>query len=300
MDTETFRTTDEVLGCLHRRGLDVTRNMLGQDVKAGYLPKLVMDPRGVGGIGRWWTPVAVERAVYLYRLRRRGVHGDLLRVLLFLRDGWGWEEVRPICVAGLQKAIRVQGRKVTGHLRNPTPTNLDVLADQFAEGEFNVPATAKFIWGMGFFGEALPGGSMQPLFGKVREVYSLPDAPEVDQTAERLIRSLGLSWEGLVALVEAADAETADAARREVLTMVQGFRQWQQRYMTNKGIRGQSTNPVTLFGCPPEDLQALLRSLPGRITAAQLLALVMVPGIAMARIKQDIEPMMNRETKTDT
>ncbi len=286
METATagFRTTEEVLGCLQRRGLEVTRNMLGQDVKARYLPKLVMDPRGVDGIGRWWTPAAVEQAVYLYRLRRLGVQGPLLRVLLFLRDGWGWEDVQPVCVAALRKLMRVQGRKVTERLRAPNPTNLDFLADEFAEEEFRTAAHARFIWGTGFFGEPLPGGSLQGLFTDFRQVYGLPAAPEVDQMAEQLIASLGLSWEGALAAVEAADVATAEAARQAVLAMLRQLRRHQQRYQRQHGIRGRSTNPLTLFGCSREQLQQMLRALPGRITAAQLLASLLVIGLELVQL----------------
>ncbi len=266
-------TTEELLGRLERRGLGVTRNMLGQDVKAGYLPELVMDPRGPsGGIGRWWEPWAAERAVYLYRLRRRGGSGDLLRVLLFLRDGRGWEDVKPICLTGLGKLIGAQGRRVTGRLRSPSPRALHHLVEDFAEGEFASEQVARFVWGIGFFGLPLPGGSLRPLLDTFRTVYELEAAPEVDHAAEQLVARVGRSWPDVLAMVEASDETEADAARHQLLSFFQWFRGRQHAYLVRHGQRGWSANPVTLFGCPPDRLHALCRSLPGRPTPAQLLA----------------------------
>ena len=197
-------------------------------------------------------------------------------------------------MTGLQKLTRVQGRKVTERLRAPTPTNLDFLADEFAETEFKNPETARFVWGMGFFGEALPGGSLQPLFGAFRQVYGLPDAPNIDRAAEQLIAGSGLPWERTLAAVEAADADTVDAARQAVLGMLRWLRRLQQTYLKNHGLQ-HSTNPLTLFGCPREELQHLLRSLPGRITAAQLLASSMVMGLELARVKDDIQRLIDEQ-----
>lgn len=275
-------TTNELLERLGRRGLRVTRTMLAQDVRAGYLPAPEMDPRGPrGGIGRQRASWSVQRATYLYRLRRRGAQGHLLRVLLFLRDGRGWEAVKPICLAGLTKLARMQGRRVTGRLRRVTPTNLDVLTEEFAAGEFASPAVARFVWGMGFFGRPLPGGSLQPLIEAFRTTYGLGSASALDRSAEGLVANLGLSWAGMLVAVEAADPAQADAARQQLLAGLRWFRRLQQAYQAAHGVRGRSTNPLTLFGCPPEQLHALCRSLPGRPTPAQLLAALLGPFVVL-------------------
>ncbi|MCL5284099.1 MAG: hypothetical protein M1330_05275 [Armatimonadetes bacterium] len=45
----------------------------------------------------------------------------LLRVLLFLRDGWGWEQVKPVCLAGLKKTISISKGRVHKHVRRKDP-----------------------------------------------------------------------------------------------------------------------------------------------------------------------------------
>lgn len=267
-------TTNELLRRLHARGLEVTRNMLGQDVQAGYLPSLLMDPRGRGGIGRFWSPFAAERAVYLYRLRRRGVQGDLLRVLLFLRDGWGWEGVRPICERGMQKVLAAQTSPVRKHLRTVTPESLSFITEDAAEGMFQSNVLARFVWGMNFFGQPSLGGSLQPFLAVFRTVYDL-DVPEsVDLEAEQLVRDSGLSNERLMATIQSADAEQVERARLRFGHLLRWFRSLQQAFLTNSGERGFSSNPLTLCGKSKVELQEMGRSLPGRITPSQMLASV--------------------------
>ncbi len=283
---EATITTDALLGRLGRRGLRVTRTMLAQDVRAGYLPPPTKAPRGPRrGIGRLWEPWAVRRAIYLYRLRRRGVQGDLLRVLLFFHDGRGWEAVRPVCLAGLAKLVRVQASPVARRLRRATPTNVDLFADEFAAGVFTSPAVARFVWGVGLFGRPLAGGSLLPFSEAFRTTLDADTSDEQDWAAERLVAASGLTWDRALATVEATDAAGADAARREFLAWVRWFRGLYHAYLQGHGHRGRSSNPLTLFGCPPEQLHALCRSLPGRPTPAQLLAVLLVPFLVLEGLR---------------
>lgn len=280
-------TTDALLERLAVVGLHVNRNMLAQDVRAGYLPTPEMEPRGPGGgIGRSWAPWAARRAIYLYRLRGRGARGDLLRVLLFFRDRWGWEEVKPICLTGLGKVIAMQASPIRRRLRRVTPTGLEFLVDEFAEGMFNSPAVARFVWGMGLFGRPLPGGSLLPVSEAFRTTLGAGIAGEQDRAAERLVVGSGLTWDRARALVETADAPQADAARQQLLGSVRWFRGVYHVYLAQRGIRSQSSNPLTLFGCPPQQLHALCRSLPGRPTPAQLLAALLVPFLVLEGLRR--------------
>lgn len=276
METKDERaiTTDDVLGRLERRGLRVTRSMLAQDVRADYLPAPTLAPRGPRqGVGRHWPQWAVWRAVYLYRLRKRGVQGDLLRMLLYLRDGWGWEQVQPLCLTGLEKALRAQGRGITSRVRRPapTPTNLDFLADKLAADESTSPTLARFIWGMGLFGQPLPDGSLLPFFEAFRTEFGVGSA-EHGRVVEQHLAHSGLTWARVLDLVRAADATQADAARRWFLASMRSFRGVYHGYLQLHGHRGQSANPLTLCGLPRVSVQETFRSLPGRPTAAQLLA----------------------------
>ncbi len=266
-------TTNELLRRLHSRGLEVTSNMLGQDVKAGYLPPLEMEPRGFSaGIGRLWPPFAAERAVYLYRLRRRGAQGDLLRVLLFLRDGWGWEQVRPICERGMQKVLAAQTAPVRKHVRTVTPDNLSFVSEDAAEGIFESDALARFVWGMNFFGQPLAGGSLQPFLAAFRTVYGHHLPERVDLEAEQLVRNSGLSNERLMATIRSADVEQVEQARLRFGYLLRWLRSLQHAPLINSGKQGNSSNPLTLCGRSKIELQEMGRSLPGRITPAQMLA----------------------------
>lgn len=68
----------------------------GQDLKnavsRGFLP---------GPINGLWSPLAVKRAKRLYRLHHRGARGKMLKLLLFLADGWGWDDIREVCSDGV-------------------------------------------------------------------------------------------------------------------------------------------------------------------------------------------------------
>lgn len=269
---DTYFTTDHLLARLHARGLKVTRNMLGQDVKSGYLPPLIKDPRGRRGIGRFWPPFAVERAIYLYRLRRRGVTGNLLRVLLFLRDGWGWAQVRPICEQGVRKVLAAQASPVRRHLRTVTPASLDFIIEDAAESVLQSDELARFIWGMNFFGQPLPGGSLQPFFSAFRSIYGQDLSPDVESEAERRIRASGLNNAQLFTIIQSADAAQVERARYSFHLFLRWLRQRQHAVLLASGEHGGSSNPLTLFGRSRGELQEMGRSLPGRPTPAQLLA----------------------------
>ncbi|MDP9470031.1 MAG: hypothetical protein M3Q71_05100 [Chloroflexota bacterium] len=265
-------TTTQFLARLQARGLAVTANMLAQDVKAGYLPSPAMQPRGRrSGIGRLWSAAASERGVYLYRLRRRGVTGDLLRVLLFLHDGWGWERVRPVCEAGLRKVLHTQASPVKRRLRTMTPTNLDFLIGEVTEGVVQSEEFARFAWGTGFFGAALPGGSLQPFLDSFQTVYGLSVPEGTSEEAERRIQELGLTYERFLTLVRTADDAQAERARQRFWLTMGWFRRLQQVRLMADGERSYSSNPLTFFGRSRKEVQAMGRSLPGRPTPAQLL-----------------------------
>lgn len=289
---DTYLTTDHLLARLHARGLEVTRNMLGQDVKAGYLPPLIKDPRGRRGIGRFWPPFAVERAIYLYRLRRRGVTGNLLCVLLFLRDGWGWAQVRPICETGVRKIQAVQTSPVRRHLRTVTPASLDFIVEDASEGVFQSNELARFMWGMSFFGEPLSGGSLQPFFSAFRSVYGHDLSPDVDLEAERLIRASGLNNAQLLTIIQSADAAQVERARCHFHLFLRWLRRQQHAVLLASGEHAGSSNPLTLFGRSRGELQEMGRSLPGRITPAQMLASF----FALSLIESGLEGEKRTET----
>ncbi len=125
-------TTDNLLRMLGKISLRVTPNQLWQDVKKGYLPPSEKWGQGLGsGVIGVWDDLSVRRAVYLYRLRKRGLSGPLLRMLLFLNDGWGWKHVRPICLTGIKKIVRIEQSPINRLYRNPTREDVkDAITDR--------------------------------------------------------------------------------------------------------------------------------------------------------------------------
>jgi hypothetical protein len=208
-------------------------------------------------------------------------------MLLFLRDGWGWEDVRPICETGLRKTMQIQKSPVTRRLRTPTPESVDfIIGDVAEEGTVRSQELARFSWGIGLFGSPLSGGSLEPLLTAFQAAYGVTVPTPAGEEAEQHIRDLGLTYERMGELVSAADYAEAERARQRFWMMVAWFRRLQQALLRAEGEREFSSNPLTFFGQSREEIQEMCRSLPGRPTPAQLLgawfamSLVELPGEA--------------------
>lgn len=292
-------TTSKVLALLKKRGLSVSVNMIRQDIVDKYLPPPIWNRLSPNEEGRWedW---AYRRAVYLYRLRKRGVSGELLKVLLFYRDGWGWDNVQPICLAGVEKMVKLNAIPVKTHLRNPNPQSIafvepDILGDSSLEkrGLLLKKRLARFVWGVGFFGRSLAGGTIMEFHNTIRPLFtSKGDSLEKNDAfyigmgliAKAMIQDLGLSWEKITQLVKMADSQIANNARLSFRDHQRYLRDNFHAYFRNQSIKSQSTNLKTLFGSSKNDLASVLRSLPQRITQAQLLASCLAPFIVMVSI----------------
>ncbi len=286
-------STDEVLLQLSAVGLKVSRNMLRQDVKAGYLPAPRRVSRGYRkGVGSLLEGWAARRAIYLYRLRRKGLQGSLLKVFLFLRDGWGWESIRPLCVTGLKKAVRAQKVPVRQHLRGqPTPESLEFLMEDLTN-VYQAIDLVKLVLGMGYFGSPLPGGTFQPLVEGIQKVYGVAFEPIGLAKMEQAYFDSGLTWDQIIQLVNNADDAQAEKARMIFKSFVSWLRCLQQDYYAKQGISHQSTNPLTSCGRSSKELADGFRAFPGaRLTTAQALA-------ALIGVVAAVEPLHAGLTET--
>jgi hypothetical protein len=269
--------------------------MLVQDVQDGYLPAPRKEPRGPrSGIGRIWESWTVRRALYLYRLRRRGAKGQLLKVLLFLKDGWGWDDVQPICLAGLRKIIDLESGIVRQHIRKPTASDLEFSAEDMASEHSLNPESAAFRWGMGFVGEPLEGGSLMPVYDAFHTFLTGDKSQPSGEykylvsIAELLVAGSGLTWGQMHEVVQEACSEQANRARQQIPTFLRMMRQALHAEHRRQNLRFQSSNLLTWCGRSGQELTKGFRSLPGRITPAQLLAAMMSVALITDHILQPL------------
>ncbi len=138
------RTTRNVLDRLERLGLPVTSTMIADDTAAHYLPERETAHLGRDGASGIWEPWMERRAERLYRLRaldrrtRCGPSGNVLRMFLFLEDGWGWEHIKKTCIEGYRILVRGAMRGVTNRLRGRPLTIEGLLksAYEIAEDQY--------------------------------------------------------------------------------------------------------------------------------------------------------------------
>jgi hypothetical protein len=127
---------------------------------------------------------------------------------------------------------------------------------------------------MGMFGSPLEDGSVEPLVNAVQDAFLVDDILEDPTVIAETITALGLTWERMLAIVEAADDRQADQGRRLFL---QQLRHWRSRLVwrvEEYEVQEQSTNLLTMGGRNHQEIAAGLRQGPQRMTPAQLLAAV--------------------------
>ena len=139
-------STDELLERLAAYG--VTREGLAYDCRHGYLPHPTIDVHESGrGRAGWHEPFVVHRARMLYRLRRRGCDAKTIRLILFLRDGWGWERIRRDCVTSAAKMMEIS---LNGLKRFAPDGGIDDFAVDFIIDH-------QYKWLVSKFDDAPPG-----------------------------------------------------------------------------------------------------------------------------------------------
>jgi hypothetical protein len=265
-------TTEQLTCRLNRAGLAVTTNMLKQDVRDGYLAHRV-DSQDADGV-RGWDTGAIRRAFYLYRLRKLGLKGDILRFFLFLRDGYGWERLKQVSLEGIRKAVQTDESYVRRRTRHITPTGLNTLMEDLtAEAQISEPL-ARHVWGLGLFGKPLPGGSVRPLFERLASTFDVAvDAGDITLVENRVVEA-GLMWKDYEPIVLQADELTVEMARLAFWSQVHLWRRMFVRFFRKASPterRGFSTNLLGLFGMPQDEFSSYLRKQLRRPTLAQLI-----------------------------
>lgn len=305
-----YLTTGQVLEALRRLGLDVTATHLDNDTRGGFLPKrpeLDVVETGRGRSGRWeiWMVLRAER---LYRYRRikdangePALSGDVLRLLLFLHDGWGWSpRIRDAALRGLDKSIAATLKPVatyTKRYRDKTDITTAMMMH-----ELHATPAEKFSIGMLATGEPLDDATLKPLYDLAKKVGLLDGLVPLNAMFAAFtgmkqddagaffaegIFTVGLgsyfrsqsNSGGYAKLFRSAIQNLDDEAAKESVPVFCRFIRTVRSFIHRESIKenraGFHTNPLTMFGRRQRDVEQTLREkrFPRRITAAQMLAL---------------------------
>lgn len=244
-----------------------------------------------------------QRAERLYRLRAldrrsgRGPSGTVLRLFLFLVDGWGWEHVRETCVQGYRIAVQHAMRGAKNRLRGKPLTlqNIRTAADDIAEQQYKPqdPNQAqidrvKMTLGLVGLGVA-PDDRMGTM-----EWITADLVPEADPNMLAAHKQLGpLLW----SMVAVNESEAIAILQRDfpqeliqrALCNGREFR-WRVRALFRRKAGTQrvngkrpSLNPLTFFGAATDHrFHKMLRQMPIRATPAQYLGGQLAQSIIIA------------------
>lgn len=238
--------------------------------------------------------MAVRRAIWISRLRRRRVDGRVLPLLAFLRDGWGWESIR----GEVAKAVRRQAEVDRRSFNRPAPVRRDGdLIDNVEQRAENDAARAylRFVVTANFWSApdagADPLAALLPLVDGLREaglISSAVSPRELEGALKEITRArrdLGLSARQFADLVDDSDASTGQAGRVALLGLARSMRRV-VRMSARSRLTGEwappSFNVLTVFGLNRTELRDDLRHSTGRPTAARLLAVAIANGIYVA------------------
>ncbi len=238
--------------------------------------------------------MSVRRARRMARLRKRGVNGHVLPLLLFLEDGWGWEKI----LLDLQTAVAKSWALDRAYLNKPTRvrTRGDLLENaQEAEAWAGHPDHGAvkdlraWLFGQEWYGESL--GNASPL---AFMTHALPSLLGIDSSstqdvtaageAERYVQqreALQLPASNVGAWLTTLDAESVERGRKMFWEAVQLMR----RHRRRSGLPG--SNPLTLGGLGSAEIAAYFRGSTGRLTPSQVLGAcisqAMLMGVIAAR-----------------
>lgn len=278
--TERDLSTAGVVGRLQRSGLRATAGSLRADVHRGLLTPGMPDAVGPGrGRNSVWTPMAVRRALYIARLRHRGVNGRVLPLLAFIRDGWGWTQIRPTLQNAAAWSWEMDRRTLN------RPTRVQAAVDLLDNADTGRPDSGPFDWHTVtlparqflatavWTGRPAEGTTMIPAaLALTRTVMGSAALDIVQMTAvgeamEARRRELGLAARDLPAWLATLDLAAVARGRRVLRAQLEGYR----RVIRMAGRSG-STNPLTMFGETRIGLEQSLRQRSGRPTASLFLA----------------------------
>jgi hypothetical protein len=224
--------TRQLTAALAEFGVDELR--LKNDVRRNFLPRPRIESTADGRprVG-YWSATAVRRARLLYKLRQRGAKGEMLRLLLFLEDGWGWQHVRETCLEGVRRGTAASLSGLARYAPRGAPDDFavdQIIAHQHAtlvstvgEVEGMRPTSepmTRFYLGVLRDGAPLDGGSAKSVIEPMNRLF-FPEASDEEiatgsWTFDILATMLDLRPARLQMLLESAGEEQVERGRREV------------------------------------------------------------------------------------
>ena len=216
------------------------------------------------------------------------VYGDTLRLLLFVRDGWGWNKsIKDLCLRAIDKSIAATIAPVRRYVRGP----LDHEKAQFAADAHDIPLTPGERHAVGILvsGEPLEGASLERVF-HATDLIGLYRHPSPTGSSSFSIRSGmsrirrvlpskmfgsgGFSASVIRTMFSNLSSDDARPGALRFTSFVLPLRRFVHRAALAEGKKGQSTNPLSMFGQTQRELEKSFREggAPKRITPAQLLA----------------------------
>lgn len=265
--------------------------MIAEDTTNHYLPERETLHLGRDGASGNWEPWMERRAERLYRMRalnqrtRHGPTGDVLRLFLFVADGWGWQYVTRTCIKGYQVIVRGCIRGVANRVRGEklTPGNLWKYVDDIAEDQYRpkLPNQAQ-IDRVGMSVSMLGFGIATGKMGTIERFIDDLMPPDTDQSELAELKKLSpLLWtmagvserdalEILESQIDHAVAErAASKLRRLILLLRSGFR---RKFRERENGKRFPTNPLSFFGAAAHvHFNEAFRHAPIRFTPAQML-----------------------------
>jgi hypothetical protein len=107
---------------------------------------------------------------------------------------------------------------------------------------------------------------------------------EQTRSLEQALASPHMRLNALGPAVLDADEASVEMARQLFLRQRHAWRQTLQTVASVHDLRGSSTNPLNLCGTPSKENERFLRSLPGRVTRAQMLAALLLNGFVAQQV----------------
>jgi hypothetical protein len=225
------------------------------------------------------------------RLRKREVNGHVLPLLLFLRDGWGWEQILPTLVDGVKRSWAIDRPALNQPSRVQT---VEDLIDNAQQGEEwcklphpqAVRSARTWLHSLIWYGEPAAGSTMAPFVTQtVPDVLNVRLGPQEKIKLEELAHhieekraDLHLSAHDLADWVTTLDATSVERGRLWFRQGIHILRQQSQ----------DGGNPLTLGGKSRAEITVDLRAQRGRPTAAHLLGWCIVQAMVAATLAEGV------------